>query len=137
MGFKGVFLIPFLIIAFVSESFAQQVSPTTGCAPLKNVQFIAPANSTGIYWDFDDQGTGSVLDTAYHTFTTAGVFKIKFTATVNGLPVTKFFTVTVFGNPVAKFKADDTSGCRPLTVNFTDLSISSSAIVKWEWTFGD
>ncbi|PJA76423.1 hypothetical protein CO151_02880 [bacterium CG_4_9_14_3_um_filter_65_15] len=37
--------------------------------------------------------------------------------------------------PVADFTADVTSGCQPLTVNFTDLSINS--VTNWLWDFGD
>ncbi len=37
--------------------------------------------------------------------------------------------------PVADFSGSPTSGCVPLTVNFTDLSTGS--ITSWSWTFGD
>jgi len=37
--------------------------------------------------------------------------------------------------PVAAFVGSPTSGCAPLTVNFTDQSTGS--ITSWSWTFGD
>ena len=37
--------------------------------------------------------------------------------------------------PVAAFNATPTSGCAPLTVNFTDQSTGN--ITSWSWTFGD
>ncbi len=37
--------------------------------------------------------------------------------------------------PVANFSGSPTSGCVPLTVNFTDLSTGD--ISTWSWTFGD
>ncbi len=37
--------------------------------------------------------------------------------------------------PVANFSGSPTSGCVPLTVNFTDLSTGD--ITSWDWTFGD
>jgi PKD repeat protein len=37
--------------------------------------------------------------------------------------------------PVAAFTGSPTSGCAPLTVNFTDQSTGS--ITSWSWTFGD
>jgi len=37
--------------------------------------------------------------------------------------------------PVADFSGSPTSGCAPLTVNFTDLSTGD--ITSWSWTFGD
>lgn len=35
----------------------------------------------------------------------------------------------------AEFTADTTSGCAPLTVNFSDLSTGSPT--SWNWSFGD
>lgn len=48
-------------------------------------------------------------------------------------------TITVGAIPLAGFIADDTSGCSPLCVNFTDLSTIASpdAITSWSWDFGD
>ncbi len=43
--------------------------------------------------------------------------------------------VEVVPLPVVSFSADDTSGCVPLSVNFTDNT--SSAIQDWLWDFGD
>ncbi len=37
--------------------------------------------------------------------------------------------------PTAAFSAADTSGCAPLTVDFTDESKGN--VVSWDWTFGD
>ena len=38
-------------------------------------------------------------------------------------------------SPEADFAADVTSGCAPLTVNFTDLS--PGLVLSWAWSFGD
>ncbi|RPI01456.1 MAG: PKD domain-containing protein, partial [Calditrichaeota bacterium] len=37
--------------------------------------------------------------------------------------------------PVAAFTASATSGCVPMTVNFTDMSTGD--VTSWSWTFGD
>ena len=37
----------------------------------------------------------------------------------------------------AQFSASVTSGCAPLTVNFTDLSTGTNATTTWEWSFGN
>ncbi len=37
--------------------------------------------------------------------------------------------------PAAQFSGTPTSGCAPLTVNFTDAS--TGEITSWDWTFGD
>ncbi|MGD8627540.1 MAG: S8 family serine peptidase, partial [bacterium] len=47
-----------------------------------------------------------------------------------------YAALTYGGNPpVADFSGSPTSGCAPLTVNFTDLS--TGEIDTWDWTFGD
>jgi len=38
---------------------------------------------------------------------------------------------------VAAFAANVTSGCAPLSVNFTDQSSPQSGVTSWSWTFGD
>ena len=46
--------------------------------------------------------------------------------------------IKVDDKPVVNFSASNTSGCFPLRVNFTDLSVGgSAAIISWEWDFGD
>ncbi|MAW65205.1 MAG: hypothetical protein CMD18_03320 [Flavobacteriales bacterium] len=37
----------------------------------------------------------------------------------------------------AGFKADTTTGCIPLTINFTDTSWSATKLETWDWTFDD
>jgi PKD repeat protein len=43
--------------------------------------------------------------------------------------------VTVNAKPIADFTVDKTSGCAPLTIQFTDTSIGSPT--TWSWGFGD
>jgi PKD repeat protein len=44
--------------------------------------------------------------------------------------------ITAFGTqPVAFFELNDSTGCTPLTVNFTDLSTNNPT--GWTWSFGD
>ena len=46
--------------------------------------------------------------------------------------------ITVYPNPVVDFTASDTSGCFPLPVQFSDLSISQTgSITNYSWDFGD
>src|ERR1035437_3735593 len=46
-----------------------------------------------------------------------------------------FCTGLIFAQPVACFKADKDSGCKPVTVKFTDCSTGSPTI--WTWSLGN
>lgn len=52
--------------------------------------------------------------------------------------INAYNSLNVVGPPcdvVADFSGDPTSGCAPLTVNFTDLS--SGPVISWSWDFGN
>ncbi|MFA7198515.1 MAG: PKD domain-containing protein, partial [Methanoculleus sp.] len=116
---------------------------TSGDAPLA-VQFTdaSTGSPTSWAWDFGD-GTTATEQNPTHTYTTAGTYTVKLTATNAGgsdsEEKTGYITVTSGGSggdaPVANFTADVTSGKAPLTVNFTDLSTGSPT--SWLWDFGD
>jgi PKD repeat protein len=117
-------------------------SATTGTAPLA-VQFTdrSTGSPTSWKWDFGD-GTTSTEQNPSHTYTKAGQYTVKLTATNDGGSKTatyrKFITVTwnaATTAPIAELGADITSGTSPLTVRFTDRS--TNAPLFWEWDFGD
>ncbi|MFH1321675.1 MAG: PKD domain-containing protein [Bacteroidota bacterium] len=105
-------------------------------------------NSTGVgplqfFWDFDD---GSPVDTNVnpsHTYTSEGGYKVSLimidvygcrdTTDMIDWPDSIFIA-----EPIADFEANPLEGCIPLTVNFSDLSISAvGTITGWDWNFGD
>lgn len=137
----------FLLLFFYSFfSFAQPSADftsdkTSGCGNFP-VQFSD--NSTGSptswLWDFGDGTPTSTQQNPLHFYSNPGTYTVSLTATNNGGSdtETKIGYITVFSLPVSDFIQDDTSGCLPLTINFTDLSASSSSsIVSWLWNFGD
>ncbi len=112
------------------------VSNYIGCAPLY-VNFVnnTPGNNNTYLWDFGD-GNTSTQHTPNYAYTTAGLYHISLTVTSAngcsfGYPLN--LDVTVYA-PEAIFNPDVTSGCPPLTVNFTD---HSNAATSWFWDFGD
>jgi len=117
---------------------AFNATPTSGCAPL-TVNFTdqstgSPANWS---WTFGDGGTSTAQNPS-HQYANTGSYNV--TLTVNNAcgsdDETKTNYITVGGEaPVAAFNATPTSGCAPLTVNFTDQSTGNPA--NWSWTFGD
>ncbi len=119
-------------------------TPTSGYEPL-TVNFTdLSISSDGIVswaWDFGDTGTSSEQNPS-HEYQLAGTYDVSLTITEIDMDSdseikTAFITVVPAGVPIADFSATPTSGYEPLTVSFTDLSISSDGITSWAWDFGD
>lgn len=62
---------------------------------------------------------------------------IRLTVTNPSGCTAEFFRVDSIWRPNAKFIPDIQHGCAPLTVTFTDTSISKETIVQWTWLFDD
>lgn len=116
------------------------VNKTEGCSPLV-VQFKDESlgNPTSWRWDLGN-GTVSFLQNPAATYFNPGTYPIKLVVS-NGLlsdSLTKSGYITVNATPVAKFISTDSTGCFPLTVNFTDQSsVADGSISSWLWDFGD
>lgn len=127
---------PDTINVYERPSFSYSMSNFVGCAPL-NVAFTnnAAAQSYSWLWDFGD-GTTSTVAVPTHTYTQPGTYTVNLTATSGsgcsyGFPLGAKVKVNA---PTAAFSMDVTSGCPPLTVNFTN---SSSLATSYFWDFGD
>lgn len=116
--------------AFIMQNYA-------GCAPL-TVNFLNQS-STGNYqylWDFGDGSTDTNFVTT-HVYDTVGYFVPSLTVTSSSgckfIARNGYYYVNVNG-PTAEFHPDVTSGCNPLTVNFTNTSVAATQYI---WNFGD
>ncbi len=124
--------------------------PTPGCYPL-SVRFNAEPlsvdeDSTKIFplspyfWNFGDPLSGGlnngIYDTITHVFNNPGIYTVTLTIVdIHNCTSDSTITVTVTG-PTAGFTATPTSGCVPLTVNYSDTShTAGSAINQWYWNF--
>ncbi len=88
-------------------------------------------------WVFGD---GTAVDTntvATHTYNLPGIYSTQlFITDINGCKDTLFKNITVHG-AIPHFTMNDSAGCTPLPVLFTDASVTASPIVQWTWNFGD
>lgn len=96
-------------------------------------------NPTSWKWDLGN-GTISYFQNPAATYFNPGTYTVKLVVS-NGATsdsIVKLQYITVFASPVVNFTASDTTGCFPLKVNFTDVTLpGDGAIVKWLWDFGD
>jgi len=119
-------------------------TPTSG-SPGMIVQFTdqsTPGSSpiTSWSWTFGDGGT-STSQSPNHTYPTVGTYTVSLTVTSAVGPDVETKTDYILVGPslpIADFSANPTSGTTPLTVTFTDHSVSGGApITSWAWDFGD
>jgi gliding motility-associated-like protein len=147
MRIKYLFLL-FVLMISVQGMKAQVVaafgiSDTTGCDPF-TVSFTDSSSGDIAKWQwiFGD-GQSSVLQNPTMTFTGAGYLSVTLIVTESGTGNEDTLKIDslihVVPSPNADFKiGNNTKGCVPLAVAFTDLSTSSDgAITEWSWDMGD
>jgi gliding motility-associated-like protein len=111
--------------------------------------FIQPCSPDSVYftnttlggnkytWDFGDSTTSNLKDPA-HKFSAPGNYKVILHAfdTAMGCfnDTNRIITIPDFSRYKAGFLSDITSGCYPITVNFTDTSFNAQSR---QWDFGN
>lgn len=109
-------------------------TPTSGTAPL-TVQFTDASTNTPTSWSWDfgdSNAANATVKNPVHTYSTAGTYTVKLTATnsagSNTVTKTDYVTVTAGNAPIqAAFSGTPAAGPAPLTVQFTDASTSSGS----------
>lgn len=122
-----------------------EASKTSGCLMggfIVELNALETENPNHDY--FWTLGNGRTANTyrAVGQYGTPGLYQItlKITDRLTGLVRGNWTqTVTVHENPFVDFKADDTDGCFPHRVNFTDLSTPSpgASFIHRQWNFGN
>ncbi|MEL6135570.1 MAG: PKD domain-containing protein, partial [Bacteroidota bacterium] len=110
-----------------------------GCGPL-TVNFTETStDATAFFWDFGDGNTSNAANPS-HTYTASGEYTVMLIASDANCTDTLIRTnyIDVIG-PDANFSAGTLTGCAPLGVTFTDLSVADAgtSLVNWQWDFGD
>lgn len=104
--------------AIIDEDFVTFINMSTG--------------GVSYYWDFGD-GAFSFEENPSHTYEEDGVYEVILSVT-NQCGTTMYSEfITIVTPPIPEFSADETIGCAPLTVNFTDAS--SPNTTNWSWQF--
>ena len=139
-------LMLFLFLALGANALQAQLNAgfsanrTEGCAPLV-VQFKdeSTGNPNSWYWDLGN-GTVSFLKDPAATYFNPGRYTIKLVVS-NGSQsdsLVKSQYIIVHASPDIQFSSSDTTGCFPLTIQFTDKSSPGDGIISsWLWDFGD
>jgi gliding motility-associated-like protein len=145
MLIKG-FLLVLLSVTFTPNTNAQltaafTATPVSGCPPLV-VSFRDASTGNPNYWKWDlGNGTISYLQNPIATYFNPGTYNIKLlvrNAAGNADSIVKSQYITVNNTPTVNFAVSDTTGCYPLTVHFSDLSLAGTGtIATWQWDFGD
>lgn len=115
-------------------------TPVVGCTPLF-VQFtdISTGGATSWFWDLGN-GITSVSKNPGVIYFNPGLYTVKLVVknATSSDSIIKSSFINVSDKPSINFIASDTTGCNPLSVNFTDLTTSGSgSISQWQWDFGD
>lgn len=113
---------------------------TSGCAPLV-VQFqdLSTGNPTTRRWDLGN-GTISSQINPIGTYFNPGIYTVSLIVqnSSGADTMTKVGYIVVNDVPTVNFSANTTTGCFPLKVSFTDLTVPNSGTnAEWTWDFGD
>src|SRR6478672_8674571 len=107
-------------------------TPLSGCTPLV-VSFtdLSTGNPTSWKWDLGN-GTISFLQNPTVTYFTPGTYNVKLVVRNAGGAdsVTKSQFITIHSSPLISFTVSPTTGCFPLPVQFTDLTLPGSGTIS-------
>ena len=117
-------------------------NPTSDCAPAQINFSNTSVGGTSYDWDFGNGQTYSGNTPPPQTYNLNGQYTVSLTMTTpSGCSgTTTQQNMIDITNVQALFTADSTGGCDPLTVQFSDSSITpnpNNPIVSWEWDFGN
>jgi PKD repeat protein len=118
---------------------AVNTTPTAGFTKTVNglsVNFTnTSSNATSYSWNFGDGNTSTATNPS-HTYAADGTYTVTLSATNPCGTVTSTQTVVIVTPPTAGFSANNTSGCAPLTVNFSNQSSANATSFNWSFPGG-
>jgi gliding motility-associated-like protein len=99
------------------------------------------SNVVTYFWDYGDGISEFGPAAISHIYKAPGLYTVTLSIVdIRGCPssVIKNNIIRVWG-PTSNFSFSPLAGCKPLNVNFSDLSLTDGVhpITKWVWSFGD
>jgi gliding motility-associated-like protein len=134
----GLLLCSDLVLAQPVANFT--ANPTVACAPAQ-VAFTSTStgNPTSYFWNLGNSVT-SVVQNPSVTYATPGTYTISLTVSNSSGTNTKTVVnyITILGPPIVNFAVNDTSGCPPHSVVFTNSTNPvTPGAATYSWSFGD
>ena len=137
-----ILIAPIIVFAQPTANFS--ANNTTGCSPFSlvvNFQDASIGNPTSYLWQFGDPSMStSTLANPTFVYSSPGCYDVTLIVT-NGTgtdTLTQNCFIEIFPQPTPGFIPSATSGCAPLSVTFTDTSVSNGGtITNWQWTLSD
>ncbi len=114
------------------------VNPDSSCSP-STVSFVSQPTGQNYSWNFGN-GTSEIGgNTASAIYTYNGATDTTFyisliTTSYFGCIDTSTNKVTIFASPTANFTINNSAGCAPVQVEFTN---TSQGAISYSWNFGD
>lgn len=120
----------------VSDFSAEFTSTLTGC--VNDPILFTDGSTVGTNqwaWNFGD-GQSSTVQNPNHPYVASGTYTVTLTAqnTISGCIDVITHNVTINPLPTPSFTPDNTTGCAPLSVTFTNTSVGG---VTYNWDFGN
>ena len=142
-GCNDILTKPSYINVYAQPNATITATPTSTCNAAQVIQFSCPTSGiTSYQWNFGQPSSGaantSTLSSPTHTYGTQGSFTVTLIVqNSNGCSDTVVMNNYInIGNAlVPTFTIDDSSGCAPLTVNYTAGAVAGAT--THQWTFGD
>lgn len=139
IGFT-ILLVCMQIAATAQLKASFTATPLSGCSPLV-VTFSDQSTGSPISWRWElGNGVVSTLKNPSATYFNPGTYTVKLVVrNASGSDsILRQQYITIYGNPSVDFETNDTVGCAPMPVMFSDKSLAGSGdISKWDWDFGD
>jgi hypothetical protein len=145
LGMPAVALISFIFLAPVTVKAQIEASKTSGCLMggfIVELNALETENPNHDYaWTLGNGRTAKTYR-AVAQYLTPGQYTVtlRITDKLTGLLRGNWSqAITVHENPVVDFRADDTDGCFPHKVNFTDASVpaNGTSFTYRYWNFGN
>ncbi|MBI3137341.1 MAG: PKD domain-containing protein [Sphingobacteriales bacterium] len=112
-------------------------TPTPDCANRLRFTFtdlsIAPLTWE---WDFGDGSPRVTTQNTVHIFPALGLYSVRLVVTNGGCSDTTALLINAIDER-ANFTADQTTLCKPGTVQFSPVGINTANILTYTWDFGD